>query len=388
MIRKHGTEYKEDRMGEASVRSLLLRVFNQEQVDRIPVSPFIHVNHVKEFFRSHDVDWVARTPEVYAHYGFDCIHRNCSPAYDAFGPSGPEWAVESRLSRSGRDETTTTLVVTPGGELRYMEQLRWVYEYDAESSVTEYPIRSKADFELLRRYLPPLGPVDASDIRRAKAAVGDNGVIAPWMQGAFNLVAVYYRKVDDLLLDPLIDPEFFHQLMSFCLARYKSFIQQIIDAGVDVLSCGGNIANGKMVSRDYFRQHILPYEQDLVRFIQGQGVAVLYHNCGYARNLIPLYPELGAKAYESLTPPPYGDTILEEAVASFGTGTTMLGGIDQLDLLRKGTAEEIESAVRRVMDTVRGRCSFVLGTTDYFNENTPADKIRLLAEAGRRHGRL
>jgi uroporphyrinogen-III decarboxylase len=375
-------------MKDASVRSLLLRVFNQQPVDRIPVSPFIHVNHVKEFFRSHDVDWVTRTPEVYAHYGFDCIHRNCSLAYDAYGPAGPEWSVESRQTQSGRDAATTTRIATPGGELRYVEQLRWVYEYDAESSVTEYPITSRADFELLRRYLPPLGPMDASDIRRAKAAVGDDGVIAPWIQGAFNLVAVYYRKVDELLLDPLIDPDFYHQLMSFCLERYKSFVQAHIDAGVDALSCGGNIANGKMLSRDYFRRYILPYEQDLVRFIQGQGVAVLYHNCGYARNLIPLYPELGVKAYESLTPPPYGDTVLEEAVASLGAGTTLLGGIDQLDLLRKGTAQEIESAVRRVLDTVRGRCSFILGTTDYFNESTPADKIRLLADVGQRLGRL
>jgi uroporphyrinogen decarboxylase len=357
-------------------------------VDRIPVSPFIHVNHVKEFFGSHDVDCVARTPEVYAHYGFDCIHRNCSLAYDALGPAGPQWSIESRQTQSGRDATTTTRIATPGGELRYVEELRWVYEYDSESSVTEYPITGPADLELMRRYLPPLGAVDTSDIRRAKAAVGDNGVIAPWIQGAFNLVAVYYRKVDELLLDPLVEPDFFHQLMTYCLDRYKSFIQQLIDAGVDVLSCGGNIANGKMLGRDYFRRYILPYEQDLIRFIQAQGVAVLYHNCGYARNLIPLYPELGVQSYESLTPPPYGDTVLEEAVASFGTGTTLLGGIDQLDLLRKGTAEEIKSAVRRVLDTVRGRCNFILGTTDYFNESTPADKIRLLADVGHRYGKL
>jgi uroporphyrinogen-III decarboxylase len=136
-----------------------------------------------------------------------------------------------------------------------------------------------------------------------------------------------------------------------------------------------------MVGPDFYRAFILPYEKELIDFIQGQGVAVLYHNCGYARSLLPLYPGLGLRAYESLTPPPYGDTVLEEAVRAFGRNTTLLGGIDQLDLLRTGTAGEI-------LDTVRGRCHFILGTTDYFNENTPADKIRLLAEAGHRFGRL
>ena len=42
------------------------------------------------------------------------------------------------------------------------------------------------------------------------------------------------------------------------------------------------------------------------------------HNCGYARNLLPVYPSLGLLAYESLTPAPYGDTILEEAVEELG----------------------------------------------------------------------
>ena len=375
-------------MGATSVRSLLLRVFNQEPVDRIPVSPFIHINHVKEFYGTHDVDWVAKTPEVYARYGFDVIHRNCSAVYDAYGPSNPEWEVETRREESGRDATTRTTIRTPDGSLTCREELRWVYEYDAESSVTEYPVTTREDFDLFRRYLPPLSVVDTSDIRRAKAAVGDTGIVAPWIQGAFNLVAVHYRKVDDLLLDPLTDPGFYGEMMEFFLVRYKSFIRQLIDAGADVLSCGGNIANGKMVGREYFRTYILPYEKELVDFIQGQGVPVLYHNCGYARNLIPLYPDLGMKAYESLTPPPYGDTVLDEAVAAFGLRTTLLGGIDQLDLLRKGSPGEIESGVRRVLDTVCGRCHFILGTTDYFNENTPTDKIRILADVGHRYGKL
>ena len=94
------------------------------------------------------------------------------------------------------------------------------------------------------------------------------------------------------------------------------------------------------------------------------------------------------RAYESLTPPPYGDTVLEDAVNAFGRGTTLLGGIDQLDLLRKGSISDIHAATRKVLDTVRGRCFFILGTTDYFNENTPREKILALSEAGHRYGRL
>ncbi len=369
-----------------SPRALLLRVLRQGKAERVPVAPFIHVNYVKEFFGTHDVDWVARTPEVYAFFGFDLIHRNCSIAYDAYGPAGPGWTLEVRRERQGRDETTTTRIRTPDGELSCREALRWVYEYDAEVSALEYPVRSKADFERMRKWQPAPAPADVTDIRRAREAVGEEGIIAPWIQGAFNCVAYYYRKLDELLLDAALDPGFYRAMMEHFVARYKGFVQQLIDAGVDMLSYGANIANGKLVSPEFYRAHIQPYEKDLIDFIQGQGVPVLFHNCGYARRLLPLYAELGLRAYESLTPPPYGDTLLAEALEAFGGRTTLAGGIDQLDLLRKGSPGEIEEAVKGVLRAVGGRHPFILGTTDYFNENTPRGNIAAFAEAARRYG--
>jgi uroporphyrinogen-III decarboxylase len=371
-----------------SGRERLLRVLRQEPVDRIPVSPFIHVNYVKEFFGTHDVDCVVKTPDVYRHFGFDVIHRNCSVPYDAYGPAADNWKIETEVVRQGRDETTSTTITTPQGQVAVKEALRWVYEYDAEVSATEFPIRSEADLGLFVRYQPAPEPAVTSDIRRAKESLGDGGVIAPWIQGAFNLVAIYYRKLDDLLVDAVVAPHFYAGMMEYFLSRYMGFVQGLIDAGADVLSYGANVANAKLIGPEFYREHIWPYEKRLIDFIQNQGVIVLFHNCGYARNFFPLYSQLGMRAYESLTPTPYGDTDLAEAVRAFGTATTLAGGVDQLDLLRKGSAAEIVSTVKAICQTVRNRCHFILGTTDYFNEATPRASIHTLAEAGRRYGSL
>ena len=373
-------------MSEMTGREALLRVLRRQPADRIPVSPFIHVNYVKEFFRANDVDYVARTPEVYRHFGFDIMHRNCSIAYHAYGETAHDWDVATLSEADGRDVTTTTTMRTPAGELRTTDALRWVYEYDAENAAIDYPIKTEHDLDILMRYQPPVGEVDCSDIRRARVAVGDDGIVAPWIQGAFNLVAFYYRKVDDLLVDALERPAFYDRLMQYCIERYKPWLAQVIEARPDVLCAGGNIANGKMVGPAFFREHIWPYEKQLIDFVRERGPLFLYHNCGYARKLLPLYPSLGMDAYESLTPPPYGNTALEDALDIFGKSTALLGNIDQIDLLRNGTPEQVAGQVESVMNTVRGRSHFILATTDYFNENTPHANIHALADAGRRHG--
>lgn len=375
-------------MSPYSPREELLRTFRQEPIGRIPVSPFIHVNHIKEFFGTHEVDWVARTPEVYAAYGFDLIHRNCTPALDSLGPNGGDWQIETTKTLDGRNSAVQTRIRTPGGAIECREALNWTCEYDAESAFLEFPIKSQADLELFESFQPPLGMAAVEDIRRARIAVGNEGVVAPWIQGAFNLLALYYRKLDELLMDALLEPDFYDRMMRHFLKRYMGFVQQLIDAGADVLCYAGNVANGKMVSSDFFKSHVWPYEKRFIDWIQAQGIPVLYHNCGYAKGLLSLYPGLGLRAYESLTPAPYGDTVLDEAVRTFGKVTTLLGGIDQLDLLRKGSTAEIEATTKRVLDTVRGRCNFILGTTDYFNEDTPRDKILAFSEAGRKYGKL
>ena len=369
-------------------RERLLRTFGGEVTDRIPVSPFIHINYVKEFYGSHDVDWVEKTPEVYKHFRFEVMHRNCSASYDAYGPTASGWEMDVKIAREGRDELTTTEISTSGGLVQIDEVLRWVYEYDAEGSAVRYPIQDEGDLDLFIEHHPPAGPVDVSDIKRAKEIVGGDGIVAPWIQGAFNLVAYYYRRADDLLMDAMLNPGFYDRTMRHCLNRYKVFVGELIEAGADVLSYGGNIANGKMVGADFFREHVLPYERDLIGFIQDQGVPVLYHNCGYSGSLMPVYPDLGVKAYESLTRKPYGDTVLDEAVDILGDSAMLAGGIDQLDLLRKGTKEEIRGAVRDVLETVGDRCPYILGTTDYFNEETPEENIHILAAAGREFGEL
>lgn len=364
----------------------LLRTIRRQDVDRISVAPFIHVNFVKAFLGTDGIDLIAKTIEVYEHFGFDIIHRNCTPAYTEIGLDTPDWRVERTTVEDGRDQTTTTVVHTPKGDLREVYRTIWVSEYDAESSPVEYLIKSECDFELIEEFQPPVEMIDVSPIRRAKEMLGDRGLIAPWGQGAFNHVAIFYRALDDLILDAMTNPGFYSRMMEYFLRRNMSVLAQHIDAGVDICSCGGNIASGKLIGPAFFDEFVLPYEQRLIEFVQSRGAMFLYHNCGYAKNLLPSYTKLGMKLYESLTPPPYGDTDLQHAFNTLGDTATLCGGLDQIDFLRTASHSEIRARVKQILSIARPRGGFILGTTDYFHEETPLDNIAAFADAARELG--
>ncbi|MFB3902911.1 MAG: uroporphyrinogen decarboxylase family protein [Acidobacteriota bacterium] len=370
-----------------SGRQRLLAVFKGEPVDRIPVAPFVHANLVRAYFGlSNDTDVVEKTVSVYEAFGLDLIHRNCTPTCDDLNLAGDGWKPEIAKTLEGRNETTRTVIRTPGGTLEQVHQLTWFSPYDAESTAVDYLIKSETDLDLLVRYQPPVGVVDASPIRKARLAVADEGLIAPWVQGAFNHVAFYFRRIDDLLTDAMLNPPFYHRMMEYFLERNQAFIGQLIEAGVDILSYAGNIGSAKMIGEGFFREFVLPYERRLIQFIESKGVFVLYHNCGYARRLLHAYNELGMTAYESLTPPPYGDTDLDEAFEILDPKLVLIGNVDQIEFVVKATPAEIRRRVAEVLDKARRRGRFILGTSDYFNEFTPHENIRAFADTGRECG--
>jgi uroporphyrinogen-III decarboxylase len=360
-------------------RERILRTIAGQTVDRPPVAPFLHMNFVKEFRQSNDVDVVAETVAIYQELDLDLIHRNCTPDYDDFTIKGPEWTAEV-TEQHGPDWTETAVTVhTPGGPLRRVTRTGRLYEYESSYFLVEPPIKSPADLELCQRYQPPVPPIDTSSIVRARQLVGDAGITAPWAQGAFNEVAFLVRG-SAILLDPLDDEGFYRALIRYFLERNLQKLRQFVEAGADFISLGGNEANGTCVGPDYFRAHVLEHETRLMSALHQMGGRAIYHNCGRAALLLPVLRHIGMDIYESLTPAPFGDTQLEAALEIM-EGIPLMGGLDQIQFLRKATPAEVQQRVRQMAHTVADHRRFILGTSDYINENTPVENLRAMRTA-------
>jgi uroporphyrinogen-III decarboxylase len=163
-------------------------------------------------------------------------------------------------------------------------------------------------------------------------------------------------------------------------------MKQAIRAGADFISMSGNMASGSMAGPRMFAEYVMPYEKRVIAEVHREGAKIIYHNCGDAKLLLPLYAEMGIDMYESLTAAPYGDTVLEDALKTIGMPTALSGGIDQIEFLKKATPDQVRARVKEILGKVTSRGGFVLAASDYICEGTPEENLLALGEAGLEFG--
>ncbi|MEA4870937.1 MAG: uroporphyrinogen decarboxylase family protein [Christensenella sp.] len=371
-----------------NARQLLLDTLAGKPTERVPVAPFIYQNLANEYHGGFSSDPIADTVALYRRFGFDILLRSyiMTDYLDESFVSCDTWRVEKTRTEVSQGWNEICTVTTPERVLRQIKSFRRVSQNEMVEATTEYFIKEEEDFRQFERFQPPLPRFDCSKIGYARSLVGEDGLVGTWIHGAFNMVGLH-RKLDDLLMDPYTDEDLYRDMIEYFGARVASLVPQLMEAGCDFLSVSGNMASGSMAGPKMFEQFVMPYEMRLIEAIHRAGGKMIYHNCGDARFLLPLYGKMGIDLYESLTAAPFGDTVLEDALLQIPLPTVLSGGIDQIQFLKTATPSEVSARVRDVLSLVKQRGGFILAASDYFSEGTPPENLQAFANAAREFGK-
>jgi uroporphyrinogen decarboxylase len=383
-------------------RERLLATLRGQRADRMPVAPFLYYNSVYEMFGYEpeidtfwdppDFDPIQKFVEYCDFFGFDILHTLGS-VWDfgvrSFGDRGvvqssENWDVTLVDERSSDGLHRTVSVRTPKGELRHSENYKRSSKHLVVSAPEEHFIKTQHDFDLLREYGPPGDDMDCSLIQRAVLAVGEKGLVDANTGGVF-ATASGFRKLDELYQDPMLDESFYREMMAYFLERTIRRDRKMVEAGADVIEVAGHLV-GSMVGPRFAGRYVMEYEQQLVKAIREMGVPVIFHNCGDAARVMHLYNDLEINCWGYLTPPPFGDVDLDEALAVMRPDMALRGNIDQVEFMVTATPEQVKERVRDVVQKVKPRGNWILSTTDFFFDGTPYENIRAFAEAGQKYG--
>jgi uroporphyrinogen-III decarboxylase len=194
-----------------------------------------------------------------------------------------------------------------------------------------------------------------------------------------------FRKLDQAYVDPVEDEGFYREMMEYLLERTIRRDWKMVEAGADVIEVAGHLV-GSMAGPVFAARYVMEYENRLIDAIRQTGVPVIFHNCGDAAKVMHLYNDLRINCWGYLTPPPFGDVDLDEALRVMRPDMALRGNVDQVEFMRKATPQQVEDRVRELLSKVKPRGNWILSTTDFFFDETPYENIEAFAKAGREYG--
>jgi len=381
---------------ELTGRERLTRTFKGEKVDRISVSPFIWINNVYEMFNytpkiennlaPDDFDIPGKFVEYHDYFNFDVLFT-AGLLWDKYIPdTADNWDVSTTTEGDADRQKRTTIIKTPEGELKQILNFNRSSKHLIVFAPQEYPIKTKKDFEIFAKYVPPATYIDLDIISRARKAVGEKGLVNPAIMGSFNTLN-QFRKLEDIMMDPIIDEGFYREMIDFFVGwNVKHMVDDVIPAGADAIELGGNLATSG-VGPAFFKNYVLEYENKFADAIRDKGAFVVYHNCGDAQTIMHLYNDLHVNVWGYVTGAPFGDVILDDVLKIIRPDMALRGNIDQVEFLRKASPSEIKKRVKDLLEKVKPRGNWILSTSDFFFDGTPYENIKAFSEAGYEFGR-
>ena len=300
------------------------------------------------------------------------------------------WEVKTIEHQNGNSRVLASTIHTPDGDL---EQEYTIYQSRPGTFMygcTQKPVKCEKDLDILIKYEPrmPKGWEKSAreKVQKIKKVVGDDGIVGVWApHGPFNNASLLIDH-EELYALFLTDFDYYDKLMHYASERILDYTRAMAASGADVLCVGGNVPGGFLGKKTY-DTYVLPYEREYIKVCQETGVPAMYHNCGQIMNLVESYKDLGAKIIEPFSPVPLGDTDLEKAKTLVNGDYVMLVGVDQVNIIQKGTKEQIREVTKRTAEIGKVGGKTIIQTADFLEYGTPIENVRAFIETAKEYGR-
>ena len=213
--------------------------------------------------------------------------------------------------------------------------------------------------------------------------IGHQVFVGSSMGGPFT-TAAFLRGTEDFLKDICRNPEMVHKLLEISTQSVINYIDAVCDLGLSP-SIAEPIASSTLLSAKTFREFAKPYlKKCMDRIIERRGSGTTLHICGRTKKIWGDMVDIGI---ENLSLDNIED--IGELKEQFGDKVCLIGNVDPVETIMRGTIEEIYEAgkicIGKAYDSPKG---FILSSGCDIPIGTHPDKIKALMDSARIYGRL
>lgn len=236
--------------------------------------------------------------------------------------------------------------------------------------VMDHPVKTEEDILKLKKDILSEERV-LLNIEAIKKIKQLNKPIYVSVQGPFTL-AVQLAGATHFLKSTIKNPEYAENLLKYTGDLVKSYVRELHRAGVDLISIAE--PSSVMISSKQFKKYVLKNLSDIFSEVDCWKIV---HICGDTRKIYPQIMTLDIDGFSF-------DQIMDLSKMSeeFSKDKVIIGNLDPIELLGKGSSIEIKNEIDR-LDGVMGD-NFLLSFGCSAVNNTPAENLKWICNYKRR----
>ena len=363
----------------------MMRALHREKPDRLPCTihqwqPF----HLDTYLDGIDAPAAFQLTGMDAAIQyFEAMGQFWIPDAEKYIVQTPEWREEIEVvDPNPNNKILHHTITTPEGTLTYKTGGNLTTTW-----ITRFMIEEHDDIHLIEKYMP-VATLDKEKIAGTYEEIGDTGILRGFVwgdqAGCWQHACCLMEPVR-LILETVDNPDWVHEFLRILLDKKLRFIEESLrGATFDLIETGGGAGSDTLISPQLHREFCLPYDREIHRALHDAGHITTYHTCGGMMYILDSIVENETDASETLSPPGIGGNIAdpEKVAAVYGGKVSMIGGVDQMAFLTRGTPEEIRAEVHRLFEGFGKNGGYILSTCDHFFD-APVENLRTYADAAK-----
>jgi len=193
---------------------------------------------------------------------------------------------------------------------------------------------------------------------------------------------------EEALMGLITDPPKAHALLDLLTTASVNWGAGQAKRGVDAVLISSAFAGGSFISRDLYREFVVPYERRVTDAIKAAHVPVYTHTCGKIGDRLELMAETGTQGVDTLDPAPLGNVDLSDAKQRIGHKMFIKGNLNAVELLHSQSKEEIKAQILDRLRTGKPNGGYILSTACSVAPRVEPWKLEMLTPLAEEFGAI